>query len=172
MIDCLNVEIRELLPEYVHGALDRSARARMARHVAQCASCQEELELMRGVRAAFATAPAVDITSISGAIPRPARRRAWRVSTWRVAASLIVALGLGSISYSLLESGVGSSRMDTASAVTSDTPAPGGFSFGGRLSDLDEDSLDVLLEEIRNLDPATPVEPRVIVPYVASGGSQ
>ena len=54
MNDCSNAEIRDRLPDLLHERLDASARATVAAHVADCADCREELELLRDVRAALA----------------------------------------------------------------------------------------------------------------------
>ena len=96
MSDCANVEMRELLPELVAGTLDAATRARVGEHLIDCADCASELETLRLVRAAFASAPAVDVSRIVGALPKPvvAARGARgpepvkRWMDWRVAAAL------------------------------------------------------------------------------------
>src|SRR5688500_17000641 len=97
MFDCANVEIRELLPELAAGTLDAPTRARVEAHVAMCTECASEVETLRLVRAAFASAPVVDTRRILAALPKPntlvtaparlhAARRRW--ADWRVAAAL------------------------------------------------------------------------------------
>ena len=96
MFDCANVAMRELLPELAAGTLDAPTRTRVEAHVATCAECASELETLRLVRAAFASAPAVDTGRIVAALPKPAAvvpparpqiaPRRWM--DWRVAAAL------------------------------------------------------------------------------------
>jgi len=96
MFDCANVEMRELLPELAAGTLDAPTRARVEAHVATCTECASELETLRLVRGAFASAPAVDTRRIVAALPKPpivaplprpqVAPRRWM--DWRVAAAL------------------------------------------------------------------------------------
>lgn len=96
MSDCANVEMRELLPELAAGALDGATRTGVEQHVAACAECASELEMLRLVRSAFGTAPEVDVARIVAALPRqssvasvPARAtpvKPWM--DWRIAAAL------------------------------------------------------------------------------------
>ena len=97
MFDCANVEMRELLPELAAGTLDAATRARLEQHIASCAECASELETLRLVRSAYASAPAVDVRRIAAALskaappaPRAAstRKPITRWMDWRVAAAL------------------------------------------------------------------------------------
>ena len=96
MFDCANVEMRERLPELSAGTLDAATRARVEAHVAACADCASELETLRLVRAAFASAPAVNVARIVSALPkRPvatpsaqSRTPVRRWMDWRIAAAL------------------------------------------------------------------------------------
>lgn len=110
MTDCTRGEMRDLLPDLLHERLDATTRAEVTRHVASCAECQAELELLRSMRSALAPAQRVDARRIAAAVtasrgataeplvralgaPRaaPARRRI----AWRIAAAFVVAaLGL------------------------------------------------------------------------------
>ena len=96
MNDCSNAEVRELLPDLLHGRLDARTRARVVAHVDGCADCRSELELLRSLRGSLDRAtPRVDADRIVAALPSPAsvrptqHRRAWRVlSDWRIAAAV------------------------------------------------------------------------------------
>lgn len=96
MFDCANVEMREVLPELAAGTLDAATRARVEQHVASCVECASELETLRLVRSAYASAPAVDVRRIVAALPKAApaarvaatRTRITRWMDWRVAAAL------------------------------------------------------------------------------------
>ena len=111
MFDCVNVEMRELLPELAAGTLDTSTRPRVEAHVIECAECASELETLRLVRAAFAAAPAVDTTRIVAALPKPpatmpsrvaAPPRGGRWMDWRVAAALTM-ITVGGLSVAVTQ---------------------------------------------------------------------
>jgi anti-sigma factor RsiW len=70
MRDCENAEIRDLLPDHAHGALNGVERSRVEAHLAACESCRAELALLRAVRAAH-PAPAVNVARIVASLPRP-----------------------------------------------------------------------------------------------------
>jgi len=112
MTDCPRGDMRDLLPDLLHEQLDAATRAEVARHVASCAACAEELELLRSMRRALSPAPHVDVGRIAEAVvasrgatsdapdvrplhsqqaPRVGRRIAWRIA----AAFVVAALALG-----------------------------------------------------------------------------
>ena len=65
MTDCQQNEIRDRLPEYVHGTLGAAERARVEVHLAGCTVCHDEVALLRVMSAAMArSAPAVDVQRI------------------------------------------------------------------------------------------------------------
>jgi anti-sigma factor RsiW len=108
MRDCENAEIRDRLPDLLHGRLDGPARSEALAHLAACADCATELDLLRSVNAACAAAtPAVDVGRIVDAIvpPGPTMRRASRPDVRRVSwrrrvgtgVSLALAAGLGAL---------------------------------------------------------------------------
>jgi len=111
MMDCTNVEVRDLLPEYAAGRLGAAEHERVERHLTGCAECADELSLIRAAARALGAAPAVDVARIVAALPAPARsttpgivpiesrrrapaanRPAWS-ATRRVAAIAAVAVG-------------------------------------------------------------------------------
>ena len=76
MNDCLNAEIRDLLPDLLHDQLDAALRAAVESHVAGCASCRDELALLGGLRAALRSERArIDVSAIVAALPAPPTRR-------------------------------------------------------------------------------------------------
>jgi anti-sigma factor RsiW len=71
MNDCPNGEMRDRLPELLHGQLQGAERAAMEEHVASCADCQAELALLAGMRGALSRAPAANVADILFAIGKP-----------------------------------------------------------------------------------------------------
>ncbi|HEX6807774.1 MAG TPA: zf-HC2 domain-containing protein, partial [Gemmatimonadaceae bacterium] len=61
MTDCSRGDMRDLLPDLLHERLDAATRAEVTRHVASCAECRAEVELLRSMRSALAPAPRVDV---------------------------------------------------------------------------------------------------------------
>ena len=99
------LDIKEMLPDLLHGKLDADARAQVEAHVASCESCAEELEVLRTVKSAAVFIPAIDVDRVvrqiapyRAIVPArevPARSRA---VAWLVAASLVlVVAGGGSV---------------------------------------------------------------------------
>jgi hypothetical protein len=95
-------ELQEMLPDLLHRKLDARATARVEAHLAACATCTEELSVLRTVAEAAVFAPAIDIDRIVRQIPpyrgvtpvaeAPARSR---IVSWLVAASLFVVVAGG-----------------------------------------------------------------------------
>jgi anti-sigma factor RsiW len=102
MTDCPNGDVRDVLPDYLNDRLDAARRREVESHLTGCATCREELSLLRALRATVRRAPAVDADAIAASIPAyraPARRR-WATSG-RIAAA-IVAIAVGGTSIVLL----------------------------------------------------------------------
>ena len=101
MNDCPNADVRDLLPDLLHARLDAGTRAMVEAHVAGCADCAAELELLRQLRALRGT-PKVDVASIVAALPayRAPARRSW--VSWR-AAAVITVMVAGASSVAVLQ---------------------------------------------------------------------
>jgi len=139
MNDCQNAEMRDQLPDLLHERLDATARATVTAHVAACADCRDELELLRVARGTLLKAtPRVDLNFIIEAIPHAtprtltpkiARRPMW--ADWRIAAAGVLMVA-GASSYSLLGRHGGAAVRDSlgaqvatvASGVPSVRPQP------------------------------------------------
>jgi anti-sigma factor RsiW len=115
MTDCPNAEIRDLLPDLVHGRLDAGARADVERHVLHCAECAAEVALLRELRSAFHVAPRVDVAAIIAAVPRYRRQEGRSWIGWRTAAT-ITALVAGGSSVAVLQRG-GTTLVDSARSM-------------------------------------------------------
>ena len=105
MNKCTELDIKEMLPDLLHGGLDAHERARVESHIASCVECTEELEVLRAVKSAAVFIPAIDVHRVVRQIPPyrtivptrrlPARSRA---VAWLVVASLaLVVAGGGSV---------------------------------------------------------------------------
>src|SRR5688500_14817911 len=121
MNDCPNAEMRDLLCDVVHRTLADAECRRVEEHIATCADCTAELALLHRAREVLTRqVPAIDAARIAAAIPRRAPARAFRFSTWRVAASIaVIAVGAASLSVArqqLNGDGVGAGESAVAAA--------------------------------------------------------
>jgi Putative zinc-finger len=74
MRECENEDLRDALPGYVAGRLAGPARARVAEHIAGCADCAAEAELLRVAHQVMTQdVPRVDAGRIVAALPAPPR---------------------------------------------------------------------------------------------------
>lgn len=69
MTECFDPEVRDYLPDLVHGRLGEVDTATMLAHVEACDSCTRELALLRVVRAAAPAVPRIDVDAIVSALP-------------------------------------------------------------------------------------------------------
>jgi hypothetical protein len=166
MSDCPNVTMREMLPELMHNRLAADARAQVEAHVASCAECRAELELLRRVRGA-APSPRIDaariVANISGYRRQSVLGRAVRSWPMRAAAAVI----LVTAATTLLRQD-SSMRPDSVVAIAAPELAV------GTLADISESDLRALADALGDLRAVTPIEPEVVVPAVGggSGGGQ
>lgn len=69
MTECLNEDLRDLLPMLAHGSLPAAEAARVRAHVAACAACTAELATLESIRQVLsARAPQVDVSAIAMAV--------------------------------------------------------------------------------------------------------
>ena len=71
MNDCMNAEVRDALPDLMHGRLSELNTATMRAHIETCADCREELRLLEEIRASAPIAPRIDVSRIVAALPAP-----------------------------------------------------------------------------------------------------
>jgi hypothetical protein len=194
MTDCPNGEVRDQLPDLLHGRLSPAAREVVEAHVRGCAECTEELALLRTMSASLRRAPRVNVAAVAAAIPayRAPARPSW--GGWRVAAA-IVALAAGGTSVAVMQrdAGLRNDSLGTRTAETVPTvlpsagdspaagtparvrvsmPAPRELALGSSaVSDLNDVELLALLEGLESLDvlPAADVETSTVVPAAAAG---
>jgi anti-sigma factor RsiW len=96
MNDCVDGDMRDRLPDYVHGTLSAGERSVVAAHLARCVDCKAEVELIGAAARAF-PAPELDVRRIVAALPGAPRRGARRTFTGhaqRIAAAIgVVVIG-------------------------------------------------------------------------------
>lgn len=162
MSDCPNVEIRELLPDYLSGTLSARRREEVWEHVTACDDCAEDLALLQLVREAYAEAtPAVNVGAIVSALPkrkavRPAVR-SWRHSHAFQIAAAVSFIALGGMSLAVARSFFdGNSPAVTTVATGGETPA---ISFAGGVSDLGDEDLEALLSALETIEALPVTEP-------------
>lgn len=186
MTECLNEEMRDLLPLLAHGSLAAVEADRVRAHAAGCAACAAELAVLETSRLVLqASAPRVDVTAIAQAVSRSSTKAApvlrverggamataavARRSVWRsrqllaAAASLLI---VTSLSLRLLDrtpiADEGPVAIDTSVEIGT-LPAPatadGELSVGVPLVDLTADDLSALLSELEGFDGKIMLEP-------------
>ncbi|MGH7654700.1 MAG: zf-HC2 domain-containing protein [Gemmatimonadaceae bacterium] len=100
MNDCADGNMRDRLPEYVHGTLSVGERATVAAHLEGCEDCRAEVELIEAAVRAIPV-PTIDIARIVNAMPRSRKAEAgsrFLNTGWRAAAAIgIVAIGAYSV---------------------------------------------------------------------------
>lgn len=175
MRDCVNVEMREALPDFVNGGLGEACRAEVKAHLAGCADCRAELSIIESARRLFARASPLDVTRIVHRLPAPRTAPSWGAQRWRLAAAIAFAVVAGATV--VLRDGMNSPRGSdivrsearTAlppSGVVASQPAHTSrerairtgpeavaLSLGGDLSDLSDDQVHQLLGLVDALEP-------------------
>ena len=172
MSDCPNGEIRDLLPDLVHGTLRGEARTRVEAHVAGCAECAAEVALLREARRVLQRAPALDVARVAEGVRRRVALRARptrtfstpRVAAWRIAAG-VVAVAAGASWLATRSDGGGRPQSGGPTPQASAGPAEvAGLSVGGALSDLSDSDLRALIDDVGALDAAPAPEPEPALP--------
>lgn len=111
MTDCMNAEVRDALPDLMHGRLSELNTVTMKAHVETCADCREELRILGEVRASAPLAPRIDVSRIVAALPAamptaadqlvvaaPARARRSSSMLWKIAAAAAL-VATGSLTF-------------------------------------------------------------------------
>jgi len=190
MIDCPNGEMRDRLPDFVHGQLTGAARAEVATHVAGCSACAAELVLLRELRETLRQGPRVDVARIVAALPaagrsaaatRGAGRPDWSRFNWRVAAAVAaLAVGGGSVavwnqmtraSNPSVETRVAGPRTPSGSGVAGvagdsgvQRVAAANLSIDADLVEASAAELEALLRDLESFDGLPAGEPDPVAP--------
>ncbi|MGI8619013.1 MAG: zf-HC2 domain-containing protein [Gemmatimonadaceae bacterium] len=179
----MNGDIRDVLPELVSGTLPAADLLRIQDHIRACADCAAEVELLRTARAAMRLAPTMNTARIAAGVQAStAQRLAARRIPARVArmagVSLIVVLGAIAV-WTMRDApndapreitpvatklpAAGSETSIVASVAAVDEPriakGPTQLSLGGDISQLDDDELLALVDELSGLEAMPGEEP-------------
>ncbi|HEV7703456.1 MAG TPA: zf-HC2 domain-containing protein [Gemmatimonadaceae bacterium] len=118
MSECNNGELRDLLPELVNGRLDAQMQRTVEAHVATCAECAEELELLRSLRPALMRGPTVDARKIAAAVHAQAASQPGRdaarsrfATPLRIAIAAAALLAVSVVGYAVVRRGSGAEEM-------------------------------------------------------------
>lgn len=174
MRDCENIEIREQLPELLHGRLGPAEVTVVEQHLAGCEACRDELDVLRTARAVLTAAPTprLDHAAIAAAVSRARVQAAPRPLQWRWAAAItFVVLGATSVATAVRsfrnEPGIDTAQVPQV-VVTLDTPsavppaaavAPVRLTAGGGLDDLADEDLEALIGNLETIEVAPRAEP-------------
>ncbi len=71
MTECTNIDMQDLLPEFIAERLSARERELVGLHLAECAACQADHAVLVAVRHARPVPPPVNIAAIVAALPRP-----------------------------------------------------------------------------------------------------
>ncbi|MHB1298704.1 MAG: zf-HC2 domain-containing protein [Gemmatimonadaceae bacterium] len=187
MTDCTNGELRDLLPLLAHDALEAGDAARVRQHLATCADCRTELALLATARDAFdAATPVISTTAIVAgvqramrprAVPRPTPHRAYgrRWMPGRLVAAAASLVLVASVSLTVLARNFGApaaGQADGDTVMVASGPrdsasevrlfASAGLSVTGGLSDLSDDELTTLLDELDSVEATIDAEPSTL----------
>ena len=167
MTECTNIDIRDILPEFIHGTLDGSASERVRAHLEGCSACTEEVQLLRSIRF-LAVTLRVDVARIAAAIPPYRRRRSFWSAAIRpmslAAAALVCAVGLSTVAITHYHH----TTQPAPSAATAAAPSAGIAIVG--VSELSDDHLEQLISQMDQLEAAPPVDPEPALPPEVDNG--
>lgn len=170
MRDCPNAEMRDALPDLLHGALSADRQRVVRAHLDSCDACRAELALLSRVRDAVPVLPiATDriVSSLPRYQRRPPRSSVARGPLLRIAAAVVLLAGGASV---VLRNG---GRTPEIGHIDSGTgrSAPMELALGETFADVSDSALVALVEAIDDLDATLSEEPESItVPLTPVGG--
>ena len=184
MTDCPNAEMRDQLPDLLHGRLDDTARAVVLAHVGDCIDCQAEMELLKGLRGTMTYALNVNVARVSLAVIEQTRasalpriqtsvaahsgRRRW--ASWRIAAAIaVLAVGGGAVASMYKGDQITPLGDSTAVAQVVADPAlqMAELSPAVEAEQPSEGELRTLLDDLQEMDALPALEPEAVAVPVA-----
>ena len=191
MNDCGNPIMRDRLPDLLHERLGDRERAELVAHLAVCADCRTERELLRAAAAALTVGRPVDAAVIARALPARIRDRTRRQVWLRVAAAAASIAIIAAGSFALLDRGTapaprvasGDSLLpspdDAVPPIVAATPSglepaasAASLPVGPSLGELSDSQLAALLASLESLDALPSIEPRSVLPVVPLDGEE
>ena len=174
MSECFSPEVRDFLPDLVHGKLGEIDTATLLAHVEACDACAAELALLREVRASAPLAPSIDVALVAAAIPsrpvvtpsetsRPAvapRTLRWKfVATAAVVvAAAILGTQLGPDASVVSVRGTQSPSVAESIGTAGPSSAPS-IALVSAVGELTDEQIETLLTELDEIDAIPSAEP-------------
>ena len=171
MTECFDPEVRDYLPDLVHGRLGEVDTATMLAHVEACESCARELALLREVKAAAPVAPKIDVGAIVSAlpvvsVPAPAApvRRNFTLLRLVVAAAVVISGALVLNTQSGVMPRLAQAPEQAESASRAAAPAPvaseaASLSLVSGVQELTDEQIETLLTQIDDIEAIPASEP-------------
>ncbi len=187
MTECFSPEVRDYLPDLVHGRLGDVDAATLAAHVEACEACTAEVALLKEARRTAPPAPAVSIDSILALLPvvtvpphvthAPSRSDVSRGRSviWKVLAAVAVVITGGMLANSVNmqpEVAVTSPHVPAIvplAQATPETPTVAGASLSlvAGVQDLTDAQIKTLLAELDDVEAIPSLEPdQAVIPVV------
>ncbi len=102
MTDMTHEQIRDLLPDVMHAAVDDAHRKQIEEHLRSCSECASEMRVLQMVKDAPSFAPTIDAVKVASVIPpyggvpeaRPRTQLAWQTATLAIAAVALIAVSV------------------------------------------------------------------------------
>lgn len=147
--------VQDLLPEYVAGALDPVRRDQIGEHLAICAECRAENEIVARVRASSVSVPPALEGRVMAAVRRRPGSRRWATpGRLAAAATLAAAVIGGALYFDAGRSGPLASSDPALPVVGESSVLPGvdrpPLVGGSVLGDLTDAELQVLLDRMES----------------------
>ena len=172
MSECFSPEVRDFLPDLVHGKLGETDTATLLAHVEACDACAAELALLREVRASAPLAPSIDVVRVAAAIParpvvtppeapRPTTSRPLR---WRFVATAAVVVAAAVLGTQLgpdasVVSVRGAQSPSVAESISTAPASAPSLALVAAVGELTDEQIETLLTELDEIDAIPSAEP-------------
>lgn len=171
MRDCPNAQVRDALPDLMHGTLPPQRLADVRAHVDGCDACRAELALLERVRRSVHS-PAMAVDRIVAKLPAYRRRPAWRrmvdVPGLRAAAAVLVIAGGAAL---LFRGDTSPTRTSVEDTVVPRISVPVELAVGETFVGISDSALVSLVEAMEDLDAVLSEEPEhITVPVLPAEG--
>ncbi len=138
MSDCMNTDVRDALPDLIHGRLDGVNTATMNAHVESCADCRAEMALLKSIRESAPLVPPMNIERIAAAVgsyggapalshalARHPARRSWSYGLTAALAAVVFVIGAITLNGRGVDRGSAPTAVATNITVGNSDAAPG-----------------------------------------------